>query len=462
MADEGREFSSFRDPSGVVFRRGGVVLRQIAPAYKPDYRALMESGLYEALVEKRLMIPHKVLEGEAGPLPDDEPLVIKPKQIPYISYPYEWCFAQYQAAALTTLRAHRLALDYGMILKDASAYNIQFLKGRAVLIDTLSFERLREGEAWVAYGQFCRHFAAPLLLMQNVDWRLGKLMQSSIDGIPLDLADTLLGRRGGAFAWQHIHMHARAEARHAEAGKAETLKTASVGKAALVNIADALLRAVQKLKPPALRTEWGGYRSALSYSAEGEAGKEALVREYLAAFAPKTAWDLGANDGRYSRLAVEAGAQVVAFDIDPAAVQENYLAARREKLPMLPLLLDLSAPSPAIGFANAERQTIGARQTPDVIMMLAVVHHMAISNNLPFEMLARWLASLSPGLIIEFVPKDDEQVRLLLRTREDIFPHYDEAHFEAAFGECYRLAEKKPVPGSRRTLYRFIKYPTIR
>lgn len=206
-----------------------------------------------------------------------------------------------------------------------------------------------------------------------------------------------------------------------------------------------------------MQTEWGSYSSAVSYTDDGAESKEALVGALLEKSGPpKAVWDLGANDGRYSYLALGAGAaHVVAFDIDPVAVQRNFNAARAEKLLMLPLLLDLSNPSPAIGFGNAERKTIGQRQRPGLVMMLAVIHHLAISNNLPFSMIAQWLASLSPRLIIEFVPKSDAQVQLLLATREDIFPDYDAEHFEAAFGEYYTLAEKRPIADSDRILYLF-------
>ena len=220
-----RDSASFRDRSGYVFSQDGKLYRWISPDYLPRYRHLMESGLYRALVDRRLLVPHK----EAAPEGFDAGggLVIQPKRIPFISYPYEWCFEQYRDAALATMDIQNLALEHGMVLKDASAYNIQFLTGYAVLIDTLSFDFYEEGAPWGAYGQYCRHFFAPLALMSGADERLGKLMQSFIDGVPLDLAAALLkGHSGGLAVQGHIHMHAKSIARHNDDGKRGAVKQA--------------------------------------------------------------------------------------------------------------------------------------------------------------------------------------------------------------------------------------------
>jgi hypothetical protein len=185
--------SSFRDPSGFLFIREGILYRQVNQVYREDYSRLMDSGLYEKLVKNGLLITH----AETDIQPADGVLsykVICPERVPFISYPYEWSFGQLQDAALATLSIQRRALKLGMSLKDASAYNIQFPKGKAMLIDTLSFEQYQEGEPWVAYRQFCQHFLAPLALMAYKDVRLNQLLRIYIDGIPLDLASKLLPR----------------------------------------------------------------------------------------------------------------------------------------------------------------------------------------------------------------------------------------------------------------------------
>lgn len=445
-----KEFSSFRDPSGAVLWRDGDVLRQVNDCYRKQYDALMEK-LYKPLTDKGLLIPHEELR-EA--LPDGAYKLIRPVRVPYISYPYEWSFGQLKDAALTTLRIHRMALDQGMILKDASAYNIQFVNGQSVLIDTLSFDFYEEGAPWIAYGQFCRHFMAPLMLMAYRDVRLSQLLRVYIDGVPMDLASTLLGRRGGFAAKQHIHWHARSVAKHAQDGKAPSqIRKVSISKFSHMAMIDSMIRIVEKLALKGVETEWGDYYAHTNYSGDAAASKEALVQAFLDEVKPQTAWDFGANDGRYTRLSLKYGGSAVAFDIDPIAVERSYHAVKAAKEPMLPLLLDLTNPSPAIGFANRERMDIAQRQKPDVVLMLAVIHHMAISNNLPLDKIADWLAGLTGHLVIEFVPKEDSQVQTLLATRDDIFPDYTKEGFERAFETRFEIVRQAPVEGSLRTLY---------
>ena len=416
----------------------------------PQYHHLMESGLYEALLSRRLIVPHKEVELDGF----DEGIVIQPKRIPFISYPYEWCFDQYRDAALATMDIQNAVMEYGMVLKDASAYNIQFLNGHTVLIDTLSFDFYSEGSPWGAYGQFCRHFFAPLLLMSEIDERMGRIMQSFIDGIPLDLAASLLKGRGGFAAQKHIVLHSKAVNAHNDDGKKGAVKQTVMSKKALTAFCESIRSDTAKLRRIDSASEWGNYYSNTNYTDSGSRDKAEIVREMLGKVAPlKHVWDLGANDGRFSRISVEMGVHAVAFDLDYRAVEQNWKHVKETHEKMLPLVLDLSAPSPAIGFANEERKTISERQKPDCIMMLAVIHHMAISNNVPFEKIAAWVVKMTDNLIIEFVPKDDSQVQVLLATREDIFSDYDEAHFEQAFGHWFDLEIKKPVIESKRSVY---------
>ena len=452
MKDALRTFGSFRDPSGTVFTRDGVLYRQINECYRAQYERLNASGLYARLTKAELLVSHR--ESDGAPLTAEAFLVIEPERVPMISYPYEWSFSMLRDAALVTLRAHRAALDAGMILKDASAYNVQFLRGRPVLIDTLSFDLYRDGVPWVAYGQFCRHFLAPLLLMAYKDIRLNRLMSLYIDGIPLDLATKLLGGKGGFFARQHIVWHAKSIADHDEDGKRKAeRKQAKLPLSMHVALIDSLIRGVSAIKPPLAQTEWGDYYAHTNYSGTAFASKTALIEAYLEQVAPRTVWDIGANDGRFSRLGLKHGASVVALDIDPKAVESGYLWARREKAPLLPLLCDLTNPSPAIGFALRERDALASRGKPDCILALAVIHHLAISNNLPLPMIAEWLSSLCERLIIEFVPKEDSQTRLLLSTRDDIFPNYTKEGFEEAFSAFFDIERAEAVTDSCRTMY---------
>lgn len=447
--------ASFRDPSGFLFTRAGNLYRQVNHKYEREYTRLMESGLYEKLVKAGLLIPH--VEVESVPAESEACFkIIQPERVPFISYPYEWSFGELKEAALATLSIQKRALKLGMSLKDASAYNIQFLRGKATLIDTLSFEFYKEGQPWVAYRQFCQHFLAPLALMALKDVRLNQLLRVYIDGVPLDLASELLPwkTRLNFGLVTHIHVHAGAQKKYA--GEEVKSRGGSMSKQAMTGLIESLESTVRKLDWKPGGTEWGNYYEITNYSDAAFQHKKQLVGEWTGRLQPAQIWDLGANNGVFSRVAAEADAntQVISFDIDPAAVEQNYRQMKSEKQErVLPLVLDLTNPSPAIGWANRERDSFGERGPADLILALAVIHHMAISNNVPLLQLAEFFAKTGEWLVIEFVPKSDSQVQKLLASREDIFPDYTRQGFEAAFTRKFKIHEAVDVNESERVLY---------
>jgi len=415
----------------------------------------MESGLYEKLVKAALLIPHvEVDQAPADPQDKAAYKIIQPERVPFISYPYEWSFGQLKDAALATLSIQRRALKAGMSLKDASAYNIQFVRGKATLIDTLSFEIYKEGQPWVAYRQFCQHFLAPLSLMALKDVRLNQLLRVYIDGVPLDLATELLPFRT-RFKFgllTHIHLHAGAQKKYS--GTEVKPRSGTMSKQALLGLIDNLDSTIRKLNWDPGGTEWGNYYDITNYSDAAFEHKKQLVDEWSARVKPQLVWDLGANNGIFSRVAGKNGTFVVSFDIDPAAVEQNYQQMKSEKTEeLLPLLLDLTNPSPAIGWANRERDSFGSRGPADMVLALAVIHHLAISNNVPLTHLADFFAETGRWLVIEFVPKSDSQVQKLLVSREDIFPNYTREGFEAAFKKRFNIREAVNVRESERVLY---------
>ena len=444
--------ASFRDPSGQLFTRLGVLYRQVNRVYQEHYTRLFESGLYQELVDAGLLIPHE--EADLPPLEEAEAWkVIRPERVGFISYPYEWSFSQLKDAALTTLEIQKRALKRGMSLKDSSAYNIQFHGGRPLLIDSLSFEILPEGQPWVAYRQFCQHFLAPLSLMALTDVRMGLLLREYIDGIPLDLASRLLPwktRLNGALQ-MHVHLHAASQKRYAASGLPTGRK---MSMNSMLGWIDSLESAVRGLRWSPEGTAWGNYYAETNYTQAGLEHKQALVSEYLTRIGPSLVWDLGANTGLFSRIASRMGAYTIAFDIDPGAVELNYLDCKKaSEKNLLPLLSDLSNPSPGIGWANRERKSLGERGPVDAVMALALVHHLAIANNLPLERLAEFLHGLGKWLVIEFVPKSDSQVQRLLASRQDIFPRYTQAHFVEAFERCFVIHRVENIRDSERSLY---------
>jgi hypothetical protein len=445
--------ASFRDPSGFLFTDSGILYRQINRSYSNDYTRLMDSGLYDKLVKVGLLIPH--VESDQLPAESDTAFkIIQPERVPFISYPYEWSFSQLKDAALATLSIQKRAMKLDMSLKDASAYNIQFVRGKATLIDTLSFEIYKEGEPWVAYKQFCQHFLAPLALMSYRDVRLSQLLRVYIDGVPLDLASGLLPAKTklNFGLLTHAHIHAGAQKKYSD--KVVVPHKGVMSKQALTGLIESLEHTIKKLTWKPAGTEWGDYYENTNYTDSAFEHKKQLVKEWSAEKNPALVWDLGGNTGVFSREAAASGAFTVSFDIDPAAVEQNYRTVKTKKEQnILPLVLDLTNPSPALGWDNRERDSFGARGPVDMALALAVIHHLAISNNVPLPQLARFFAAHCKWLVIEFVPKSDSQVQKLLTSREDIFPTYTREGFEAAFASCFAIHKCESVRDSERALY---------
>jgi ribosomal protein L11 methylase PrmA len=449
-----RENSSFRDPDGFIFSYNGKLYRCINFSYQQNYEHLIQSGLYDKLVENELLIPHKEVS-----IPNIETAInyykiLEPEVIPFISYPYEWSFSQLKDAALVTLQVQKMALQYGMCLKDASAYNIQFRNGKPILIDILSFEKYQEGKPWVAYKQFCEHFLAPLALMAYKDIRLNQLLKIYIDGIPLNLATKLLPFRSW-FRFSlllHIHLHARSQ--KYLLNKNINVDKQTFGKKSLLSLIDSLESAISKLKWEPEKTEWSEYYKDTNYSQEAMLHKKKLVDDYIEEVKPTTVWDLGANIGIFSRIASNKGIYTVSFDSDPSVVEKSYLQVKNYKeRNILPLCVDLTNPSPSIGWSNKERLSLIERGPCDLALMLGLVHHIAISNNVPLIQIANFLSQICRYLIIEFVPKDDSQVQRLLRFRKDIFQDYDQRNFEIAFLNYFSILKREKIIDSKRTIY---------
>lgn len=449
--------ASFRDPSGFIFICNGTVYRQVNVIYGPHYDHLMDSGLYRLLTQNRWLIEHSEVDFSTGA--GDAYKILQPERIPFISHPYEWSFSQLKDAALRTLDIQESGLQYGMTLKDASAYNIQFAQGAPVFLDTLSFERYEEGQPWVAYRQYCQHFLAPLALMAKTDVRLNQLLRVYVDGIPLEMASRLLPKtsRFNPGLAIHLHLHARMQQafsktdKPARAGKSRTSRLSKTG---LIGILKSLRKTVRKLEWNPGGTEWAEYYRETNYSESSFEGKVRIVRNYLQSVNARLVWDLGANTGRFSRLAEELGAVTIAFDADPAAVDIHYRSLReRGASSILPLVLDLTNPSPSLGWHHKERESLLERGPADCILALALIHHLAISNNVPLDRIADFFADLGRHLIIEFVPKSDSQVQRLLQSRKDIFDAYAQEYFEKAFSKRFTIIRVDQIEGSERTLY---------
>ncbi|MBS1760605.1 MAG: SAM-dependent methyltransferase [Bacteroidetes bacterium] len=444
--------SSYRDPSGFVFEVGGVYYRQVNYVYQKHYDEFIKSNCYKYFTEKGILIAHE--ETAEIDLNDEACYkILKPEQINFITYPWEWSFDMLKDAALLTLQIAGASLQFGMTLKDATPFNIQWHKGKLIFIDTLSFEIYNPQAPWIAYSQFCETFLAPLLLMHHTKKPLQSLMLAWPDGIPLDIAKALLPQKTkfSLHTYLHIHLHSKI------ATKSSGSKThhTKFSKQKFINLLSSLEILIKKLKAPDSKTTWSNYYDEAAQRDGYLENKKALVEEYLTQLNDvKTAIDLGANDGQFSKLLAFRKISTITSDFDATCINHLYHAINEEKeFNIQPLVLDVKNPSPSIGFNNKERSSFLKRAKFDLTLALALIHHLAIGKNIPLTMIADFFASIAPNLIIEFVPKEDEKVKMMLSGKKDIYINYSEAAFEKAFSKHYLVVSKKTVGNSNRSLY---------
>ncbi len=450
--------ASFRDPSGYVFYDNGILRRVINPIYFKQYQALKDSGVFKTLFKNGLLIQHEETQVS------EENIIITPQIIPFITHPYEWSFNQYKQAALTTLKIHKYALTKGFILKDASAYNVTFHQGKPVFIDTLSFDFYQENTPWRAYKQFITHFLGPLALAKYHGTDIFKMMQTHIDGIPVQLIASLLPGKTkfSSVLYTNIHLLAKMESKHKEDYKAET-SVAKLSKKAQLNIIETLFNYIQKLSLNQA-TEWGDYYDKTNYNATAFEAKKQLINQWVTELNPNKLIDIGGNDGTFARTVSKNIPHVIVTDIDSNAVDYNQQQIQQNnEQNMLAFVSDILQPSPGIGFNNTERSSLLerlAQYAPDVTMALALIHHITLSGNVPFEKSAAFFASFSNRLIIEFPKREDSWVTsLLVRKREFInhFDFYNIQAFEAGYLTYFTLEKKEIIEGTSRVLYLFSK-----
>jgi SAM-dependent methyltransferase len=450
------EPGSFRDWDSRVFYDDGRILRALSEDGLQDWLALSESKLFAAAVAEGKLVSSSRTEGSeiAGAA-----AVLEHARIPFVSYPYEWTFAMLRDAALLQLELLRRALDEELILKDSSSYNVQWNGSRPVFIDIGSFERLRPGEPWAGYRQFCMLFLNPLLLQsyKGVDFR--PWLRGSLEGITPAEARRLLSFRdlfrGGVLT--NVSLHARLERRHADSSRdvKTELKQAGFRKELIAANVRRLEKLVRKLEWKPGATAWSDYSATTSYDEADAARKEAFVREVVHSRGWDLVWDIGCNEGRHARIAAENARYVVALDGDAAVVDGLYRSLAAEgSTTILPLAVDVTDPSPALGWHGLERQTLEARGRPDLTLCLAVLHHVAISGNVPVPEFLSWLAELKTELVIEFPTRDDPRVAsLLARKKPGAHPDYDREPFERALAERFEIERTEELAGGTRILY---------
>jgi SAM-dependent methyltransferase len=470
MVVQEREPASFRDPANQVFYAGGEVCRGLRGSAVDDWRALAASGFFSRMVEQgAICATDEVAAGEgAADAPDASAasahfdLVLRHERIPFVSYPYEWTFSMLRDAALLHLDLLRASVAEGLITKDGSAYNLQWRGSRPTFIDVGSFERLREGEPWAGYRQFCQTMLYPLLLQAHLGVDFQPWLRARIDGIEPDQLRRLFGgaRRWRAGVFKHVHLHDALQRRLAGASAGEVradLRAAGFSTELLLATIRALHKLVRRLewRPPA--SHWAGYRQTCTYSATDNDAKQAFVDRVLAAAGSlRVVLDLGANDGAYARLAARHAGQVVAVESDHAVTDVLYRRLREQgEHRVLPLVMDLADPSPGGGWGGTERASFAARGAgTDAVLALALVHHLAIGRNVPLPQVLDWLAGLGRLVVVEFVdPADPMAQRLLANKPAGMFGDYRLDVFERLFAERFTEVRREALPSGTRALF---------
>jgi hypothetical protein len=451
--------SSFRDPNGFVFKYNGVFYRAVNIRYEASYNHLMRSGLYDELVQQKLLIPH----GEVNLPIKAEPGIYKtllPDQISFISYPYEWCFEQWKEVIYCFLEINRISLKYGMIMQDATPFNFTFLHGRPVFFDTISFVFYHQGEPWIAYRQFCQSMLGPFALIKYNGSNWVKQFSSFINGLELSYISKELPWRTylNPVLLLHIHFHARFEGNESGGRRDEPPKGFNTNK--LLALMQMIRRTLDRWKSPeSNKIKWLNYYRHQIISNQYLISKDQIIQNWLAVLRVGKLTDLGANNGRYTMMAAGYASEVIAVEEDPDCVNDLHKQVMRSAKENISVIqADLMQPSPGIGWNNNEREQLLKRLEADTVLALALIHHLCIVNNISLDLFAAFISSVTKKhAIVEFIPKSDPMVEKMLFSREDIFEYYTENNFVSCF-EKYFTIEQKQQPGpTDRILYLWAK-----
>jgi len=451
---------SFRDRDGRVYHFQGRVFRGLSAPALDSFRQLTQKPFYTKLAESGKVIGTREITAEQNPLPDDIQATwvgfLEHDPVPVISYPYEWTFSMLKAAAALQLHLVERAVSNGFTLKDATPYNIQFVGCKPVFIDIPSFEPLQEGEPWAGYRQFCEMFLFPLFLQVYKGCNFQPFMRASIDGVNLQAAASLFGfrdrfRKG---VMPHVWLQSKLDRRFGGSSEnvRSSLKSAGFNRELILVNVRKLQKLVKKLEWEATGSEWGDYTEFHNYSDEDHVRKEDFIRASIQNEKPAAVWDIGCNTGQFSRIAAAECSRVVSTDIDHVAVERIFLNPETPDN-VLPLVQNVADPSPNWGWRNRERSDLQTRSRPDLVLCLALIHHVVITANIPLAEFIDWLAGLTDTLVIEYVSRKDDKVQTLLRNKEDKYKDYTRESLEKNLKRHFEITQQQSVNNGNRTLY---------
>jgi hypothetical protein len=464
------EPASFRDPASTVVYLDGRVIRGLTKEGAADFETLAAAPFYEqAMASGRLVRTTEVAVEElpASARGDAWVTALEHERIPFVSYPYEWTFSMLRDAALVHLDLLLDALDADLTMKDGYAYNLAFHGARPTFIDVGSFERVRPGEPWAGYRQFCQTMLYPLLLQAHKDVRFQPWLRGSVQGIqPQELKRLFSGSdalRSGVF--KHVTLHGAMDARYSRSRAQDTqqeLKQAGFSKEMQRATVAAIRKLVAKLSWGRSESEWGNYQATSTYTDDERRRKAAFVDRVVAGWGAALVLDLGGNDGTYSRVAARHAGYVVCADGDDLVLDGLYRALKQEgNDKILPAYLDLGDPSPGLGWRGQERAAFFDRaREADGALALALLHHLAITGNVPLPELIGWLAATAPRLVVEFVDRGDPMTdRLLANKPVGMHADYRRDVFERLLAGRFDVLERDELPSGTRVLYHAVVRP---
>ncbi len=452
------ERGSFRDRSGRVFHQNGHVFRALGVDGLQNWSAVREKSFVCAGMDSGRVVRTDAVTSVVPPWSDvDYSAVLRHDTIPVITWPYEWCFSMLREAALLTLELLEHAILENAILKDATPFNVQFVGACPVFIDTGSFVPMQSGQIWDGYRQFCQMLLFPLMLQswKNVDFQ--PWLRGRLEGIsPADFSRLLCFRdffRRGAMS--HVWLHARLQSsRPVKPRIADSMKASGFSRDMILNNVKGLQRIVKGLSWKPVQSTWSDYDSTSEPVQRDAAAKERFIADVCQSAAWETVWDLGCNQGRYSRLAAKHAKTVLAIDSDHLTVDRLFQALHAEQnRTITPLVSNLSDPAPSLGWRLQERRSLEHRSKPDLVFCLALIHHLVIGSNLLLPDVIDWLASLKATVVLEYVDREDTQVKQLLANRSDVFSDYNRDAFRSLVNAAFVIAKEQPLSSGTRTLF---------
>ena len=451
---------SFRDRRARVYFVGDEIIRLLDATAYENWQRFSRTRLFHKLSKDGSIVQTEEVALDKLPetiVSQGWAAAIRHERIPFISYPYEWSFSQMRDAAMFHLDLLEMSLAEDFILKDSSAFNIQWRGNQPVFIDMGSFEKLKPGEPWVGYRQFCEMFLNPLLLGAYKGVPFRHWIRGRIDGLETPhLAGMFTVRdlfRRGVF--KHVYLHAKLQQmlQSSKVSKS-SIRQAGFDKTIILANIKSLKRVVNRLKDRSIESHWLDYAQTHSYGEADYLMKKNFVAQIISSGSWKLVWDIGCNTGDFSRIAADSGSYVVAMDAAEAAVNALYERCKHEdERRILPLVVNLVDPSPSQGWRGQERQTLEQRGRPELVLALALLHHVVINANIPLPDFVDWLRSLDSAVIVEYVSKEDEMVEVLLRNKEDIYSDYSEESLEKCLDSVFDIQNKAKLKNGLRTLY---------